>query len=227
MPAAVPRGAQAVGRADRGVEAGLPAALRLGRRRHQAPVRHPGDVEPHAGRGAHRHRGGPAPDVGGPVLPLQAPAARGAPRAASAPWATGCPTAMGVQAGQPGQARGQHRRRRLLRDEQPGARHVLHREPARSRPSSSTTAATAWCGSGSASSTRSATSPIDLPGHPGLGQARRGLRLRGPPRHQAERGGARAREDAQHARRRWSWTSAWTRTSACSRWCRRAGPTRT
>ena len=34
------RGAQAVGRAGRGVEAGLPASLRLGRRRHQAPVRH-------------------------------------------------------------------------------------------------------------------------------------------------------------------------------------------
>ena len=68
------RGAQAVGRADRGVEAGLPASLRLGRRRHQAPVRHPGDLEPHARGGADGHRGGPAPDVGGPVLPVQAPA---------------------------------------------------------------------------------------------------------------------------------------------------------
>ena len=50
------------------------AALRLERRRHQAPVRDPGDLQPHARRGDDRHRGGPAPDVGGAVLQVQAPA---------------------------------------------------------------------------------------------------------------------------------------------------------
>jgi hypothetical protein len=38
----------------------------------------------------------------------------------------GLPTAMGVQAAHPGQARDQHRRRRLVPDEQPGAGHLLH-----------------------------------------------------------------------------------------------------
>ena len=43
----------------------------------------------------------------------------------------GLPTAMGVQAGNPEQAGDQHRRRRLLPDEQPGAGHLLHGAPAR------------------------------------------------------------------------------------------------
>ena len=73
-----------------GVEARPAPPLRLGRRRDQAAVRRRGDLEPHQRRGAHRHRRRPAPDVGGPVLPLHAPAAPGARPAASAPWATGC-----------------------------------------------------------------------------------------------------------------------------------------
>ena len=43
-----PRGAAAVARADRRVEEGPAAPLRLERRRHQAPVRDPGDLQPHA-----------------------------------------------------------------------------------------------------------------------------------------------------------------------------------
>ena len=102
IPPAVERGAPAVGGADRGVEARLPAPLRVERRRHQAAVRHPGDLQPDARRGLHGHRRGPAPDVGGPVLPVQAPAARGAPRAGSAPWATGCPPPWACRRRNPG-----------------------------------------------------------------------------------------------------------------------------
>ena len=68
---------------------------------------------------------------------------------------------------------------------------------------------------------------IDLPGIPDwvkLAEAYgcMGLRVTKPsevvPAH---------REDDRARRARWSWTSAWTRTSACSRWCPRAGPTPT
>ncbi len=75
IPARRRRGPPAVGGPDRLVEARLPAPLRVERRGDQAAVRDPGDLEPDPGRGIRRHRRGAAPDVGGPVLPVQAPAA--------------------------------------------------------------------------------------------------------------------------------------------------------
>ena len=82
-------------------------------------------------RGDDRHRRGPAPDVGGPVLQVQAPAARGAPRAGSAPWATGCPPPWACRPRIPGKLVINIDGDGSFADEQPGAGHLLHRGPAR------------------------------------------------------------------------------------------------
>ena len=95
-----PRGARRRGtsRSPSGSEQ-LPAPLRAGTTTSSSPsTSSRRSRRLHAGRRDHRHRRGPAPDVGGPVLQVQAPARAGSPRAGSAPWATGCPTAMGAQA---------------------------------------------------------------------------------------------------------------------------------
>ena len=74
------------------------------------------------------------------------------------------------------------RRRRLLPDDQPGARHLRASRASRSRSPSSTTATSAWSGSGRRCSTTSATptptSARHKQPHPRLREARRGARLR-------------------------------------------------
>src|SRR5438876_158 len=69
------RSAQAVAGPDRRVAGPAPARVRVGRSAHQAPARDARDLESHAGRGLRHHRRRSAPDVGGPVLPVQVPAA--------------------------------------------------------------------------------------------------------------------------------------------------------
>ena len=76
--------------AARPVAAEAPVPLRLGRRDDQAPVRRGGGLQPHEGRGDHRDRRRPAPDVGRPALPLPPPAALADLRRARARWATAC-----------------------------------------------------------------------------------------------------------------------------------------
>ena len=104
-----------VGGADRGVEARLPAPLRVERRRHQAAVRHAGDLQrsPTARRSS--SPASASTRCGRRSTTGSSTRACGAPPAGSGTMGYGLPTAMGVQAAQPGQARHQHRRRRLLR----------------------------------------------------------------------------------------------------------------
>ena len=68
-----------------------PAALRRQhRQRDQAAVPRAGALRGDRRRGDHRLRRRPAPDVGGPVLPLRPARASGSTRAASARWASAC-----------------------------------------------------------------------------------------------------------------------------------------
>ena len=67
------------------------------------------------------------------------------------------PAAMGAKVGCPDDDRVGDRRRRLLPDDQPGARHLRDQGASRSRSRSSTTSRSAWSGSGRRCSTTSAT----------------------------------------------------------------------
>ena len=122
------RGLHRVARARRGVEGGLPARL------HRARGRHPRTaVRPRAAQrdrragGLLRRRRRPAPDVGGAVRPVRAPqrlAELRRPRDDGVRRAGrhGCP-------GRPARPHGVgDRRRRLLPDDQPGARDLRHQQ---------------------------------------------------------------------------------------------------
>ena len=101
-PPPVPRGARAVARAGRRVAAGLPAPLRLGRRRHQAPVRH--RRRSRTSRTA-RRSSSPAwasTRCGPPSTTASSTRGTGAPRAGSAPWATGCRRPWACRPAHPG-----------------------------------------------------------------------------------------------------------------------------
>src|SRR5438309_1597060 len=93
----------------------------------------------------------------------------------------------------------QYRRGRLLRDEQPGAGHVLRREAA--REDGHHQQQRAWHGPAVATHhLQGALLRHRSPWDPRLGEAGGGIWLRGAAGDQAQRGGAGHREDAEHAR---------------------------
>ena len=227
---------------------GVPAAVAEGRRQWAAqiaewkrdfPLRYDWDddvikpqyviqelSQPDPGRGLRGHRASASTRCGPPSTTGSSTRGAGARSGGLGTMGYGLPTAMGVQAAHPGKLVVNIDGDGSLRDEQPGARHLLHREPAGQDRHHQQQRARH--GAAVAAHHLQGALLRDRPArHPGLGPARGGVRLRGHPRDEAERGRARDREDDQHAGARWSWTSAWTRTSACSRWCRPAAPTRT
>ena len=164
----------------------------------QAAVRDPGDLQPHPRRGFHGDGCGPAPDVGGPVLQVHAPAAAGAPPAGSGPWATACPRPWACRPRNPGKL--------VINIDGDGSFAMNSQELATCFTEGLPVKTVIINNSGHGMVRqwqriiyKERYCAIDLPGHPRLGQAGRGLRLRGHPGDQAERGGARHREDAQHA----------------------------
>src|SRR5881296_2305633 len=190
-------GTQAVARRDRRVEGPAPAPLRVGRRADQAPVRDAGDLEPHSWGGDGRHGRRPAPDVGGTILQVQAPAA------VVHLWRAGHDGLRpahgdGGRRRPPGPARGERRRRRLVRDEQPGAGDLPRQQPRREDDHHQQRRSR----HGPAVAGHHLQGPVlrhRLRAEPRLREAGRGVRLRRDPRDQALRGGARAREGVLHA----------------------------
>ena len=202
VPAAVREARQAVAAQIAEWKRDLPAPLRLGRRRHQAPVRDPGDLEPHAtarrmivtGVGQHQMWAAQYYRFKHPRRVVHLGRARhhglwAADRHGRAGRASRASSSSTSTATAPS-------------DEQPGAGHLLHRAPAGEDRHHQQQPATAWCGSGSASSTRSATARSTCRGIPDwvkLAEAYGcvGLRVTKPsevvPAH---------REDAEHARPR-------------------------
>ena len=99
----------------------------------------------------------PAPDVGGAVPRDRPAAALASPRAGSGTMGFGVPAAIGAKLGRPGRDRDQHRRRRLLPDDDAGAGHRQRCTASAPSTWSSTTAGWAWCASGRSCSTTSAS----------------------------------------------------------------------
>ena len=192
-----------------------------GRRRDQAAARDRDALGADQGPGdLHHLRRRPAPDVGGAVLPLRGAAPLDQLRR---PRHHGRGPAVrdGHQA-RPARGRGGvHHRRRLDPDVHPGALDLPAVHARRSRSSRSTTATSAWCGSGSRSTTarRYSHSYMDaLPDFVKLAEAygHVGIRIDKP-----ERGGAgAARGAAPEGPHRVPRRPAPTRPRTSGRWCK-------
>ena len=175
-----------------------PLPLRLGRRRDQAAVRGRGDLEPHQ---AARRSSSPASAstrCGRPSTTASATRGTGSRRAGWAPWATGCRP--------PWACRSPHPASLVINIDGDGS-FLMNSQELATCFTENLPVKTVIINNGGHGMVRQwqrhhlqGALPRDRPlRRSRLREAGRGLRLRRAPRHEAERGGAGAREDAEHA----------------------------